>query len=108
MKTYKLNAWGKNYDVSVNVANYFNNKNIAVTMDYFDEDCGCWFPYATVTVNLRDLDDGFAFVDTNNCPWAEDFINDNRLGKFTGEYGYSGWCAYPLYKFDMAKIKDVA
>ena len=41
----------------------------------------------------------YAYVDTNNMPNAEDFINENKLGEFAGEYKNSGFCWYPLYKF---------
>jgi putative membrane protein len=46
-----------------------------------------------------------AFVDTNNCPWAEKFISDNKLGKPTGIKAASGYCVYPQYRFDMEKLK---
>ena len=47
------------------------------------------------------------YVDINNCPWATKFIKDNELGEFTGKYGKSGFCVYPLYKFNLDKIKEV-
>lgn len=55
---------------------------------------------ATLTVNLsQKLPAGYAYVDTNNCPWAEEFIKEYGLGKATGLYESSGWCTYPLYDF---------
>lgn len=47
-----------------------------------------------------------AFVDMNNCPWAEDFIHRYRLGEDTQIREQSGFCIYPLYKFDMDRIKE--
>ena len=47
-----------------------------------------------------------AYVDTNNCPWAEDFIKEYRLGDDTWIREQSGFCTYPLYKFDMDRIKE--
>lgn len=47
-----------------------------------------------------------AFVDTNNCPWAEDFIKEYGLGEPTGYRGASGFCTYPLYKFNLEKIME--
>lgn len=47
-----------------------------------------------------------AYVDTNNCPWAEDFIHRYRLGEDTQICAQSGFCTYPLYKFNMDRIKE--
>lgn len=65
-------------------------------------------PIATLTVCLCDrrLGEGEAYVDTNNCPWAVDFIEKEGLGKRTGRVGLSGYCIYPVVKFDMKKVKE--
>lgn len=65
-------------------------------------------PIATITVCLCDdsLKEGEAYVDTNNCPWAVDFIEQEELGKRTGRVGRSGYCVYPVVKFDMEKVKE--
>ena len=57
---------------------------------------------ATLTTNLPDEpfpEENQAYLDTNNCPWAEEFVKENKLGYFTGNYGHSGYCTYPLYEF---------
>lgn len=43
-------------------------------------------------------------MDTNNFPEAEEFIRIHELGTFTGTTAYSGFCEYPLYRFDLSKI----
>lgn len=65
-------------------------------------------PIATLTVCLCDksLGEGEAYVDTNNCPWAVDFIEKEGLGKRTGRVGQSGFCVYPVVKFDMEKVRE--
>ena len=65
-------------------------------------------PIATLTVCLSDrsLEEGEAYIDTNNCPWAVDFIEQEKLGKRTGRTGRSGYCTYPVVKFDMKKVKE--
>ena len=45
------------------------------------------------------LPEDYAYVDTNNMPNAEQFIEENKLGEFVGKYKMSGFCCYPLYKF---------
>ncbi len=65
-------------------------------------------PIATLTVSLCDknLKEGEAYVDTNNCPWVVDFIEREGLGKRTGRIGYSGFCSYPVVKFDMQRVME--
>lgn len=99
-KSYKVSTFFGDYNVQVRLGRYSENKNLAI--DLFDPEEG---PFARLTVNLSmKLPDNQAFVDVNNCPWAEDFIEDNGLGKNTGKSGWSGYCIYPLYEFDMEAI----
>ena len=58
-------------------------------------------PFATISVNLTDeqlTDKDCFFVDTNNCPWAESFLEDNGIAKPTGNIGFSGFCIYPEFE----------
>lgn len=65
-------------------------------------------PYATLTVNLPDwaflLDEGLVFVDTNNNPWAIRWLEDNGIARYMGVKAVSGFCDYPLMKFDLGKL----
>ena len=68
-----------------------------------------WEPYATLTVNLPApdsflADKTHAYVDTNNQPWAPDFLEKNGLAEPTGVMGRSGYCEYPLYHFFLDKL----
>lgn len=82
---------------------YLNNDTLAIMLD--DAEDG--EPYADLTVNLPDssflCSRDTAFVDTSNCPWAEDFIKKNKLGVPTGRS--SG--KYPHYRFDISKIPEI-
>ena len=93
------------YDVNIHKTSYCNNGALAITLDSPTEG-----QFATLTVNLGEfaegLTEGLAFVDTNNCPWAEAFIEEHGLGKFTGYFGRSGYCRYPLYEFDLSKLGE--
>ena len=99
----KVKSYGKEYDVSVRKQKYVDG-GLAIVLDYFDLDYQCVMPFAKLTVNLGRMNYGYAYVDTNNCPWAEEFIAENGLGEPTGDICCSGFCVYPLYKFDMEKI----
>lgn len=83
---------------------YANNKHIAI--EVFSESEG---PYASLTVNLdttKKYPKNYGYVDTNNFPEAEYVINKLGIGEDTGLFGFSGMCIYPLYKFDLEKIKQ--
>ena len=90
-----LNLCDKEYNLHIKKNIYTNNGNLAIQLleDNTDE------PFAMLTVNLDKLPYGYAYLDTNNCPWAERFVDDNHLGEYTGFYAQSGFCEYPLYRF---------
>ena len=94
------------YEVSARIEQYSNNGTLAILLWSPEEG-----PFAKLTVNIEDSDslasESKAFVDTNNCPWAEEFIQENGLGEFTGIYGNSGFCTYPLYEFNIGKLKSL-
>ena len=95
--------YGETFEVDAFRSNSMNNNNLAVVLIL---DTG--EPFATLTTNLNiPLEPNKAYVDTNNMPSAEDFIKDNGLGKPLHKQGYSGYCSYPLYEFDLDKIKEL-
>lgn len=95
--------WGETYEVEVLRSRYMNNESLAVVLI-----CDTGEPFTTLSVNLNeDLKPNQAYLDTNNNPTAEAFIKENGLGKPTGSYGYSGYCSYPLYEFNIDKIKEI-
>ncbi len=99
----KITGYGKTYEVTVTKTTYANNGNMAIALT-----CKNGEPYGMLTVNLNDvLPDGYAYVDTNNMPNAEEFIKENNLGTFAERYAYSGFCRYPLYKFNLDSIEEV-
>lgn len=63
--------------------------------------------YGNLTVCLGDkLPEYHAYVDTNNMPELVGFIKRYELGEPTGDYASSGYCRYPLYKFDKDKLAE--
>lgn len=100
MKYYELNSYGKTYNVRPVCNNYENNGTLAIRLI---ADSG--EPFCNLTVNLPTsviwCNENTAFVDTNNCPWAEEFIEENELGVPVGYSERSGFCMYPLYKFNI-------
>ncbi len=65
--------------------------------------------FADLTVNISaPCPDYCGYVDTNNCPELEEFIEKHGLGEFTGLMGSSGFCSYPLYLFNPEKLREAA
>lgn len=99
---YKVETEFGVYNVTIKTGKYLYGDNLSIELitDFAE-------PFARLTVNLPEwtLPNNIAFVDTNNCPWAEKFIADNKLGRPTGIKAASGYCVYPQYRFDMEKLK---
>lgn len=75
-----------------------------------DEDyrrpCFEFLEIARLTTCLCDptLPEDVAYVDTNNCPWAVAFLEENGLAEKTGRTKRSGYCVYPAMRFNREKI----
>lgn len=97
MTTYTFtNNWGNEINAYLVRGRYCDD---GLTVEMFAEYEGDWEPYAALTTNLGFADERMAFIDTNNCPWATEFLESNGLAKDTGLVGASGYCVYPLYEF---------
>lgn len=58
--------------------------------------------YAVVSKNIVDAEvfnEYCAFVDTNNMPQIEEWLEKHDLAKPTGRWADSGFCRYPEYNF---------
>ena len=86
----------------IEVGKYQMDGSIAIEL--WNEEDG---PIATLTKCLvdKDLKQDEAYIDINNCPWAMPLIEKYSLGKPTGRIGHSGYCTYPVVKFDMAELE---
>ena len=74
MKKKKIKYRGR--DVTLSAEEYRSNKTLALMLHYDDGET------EVVTVNLQDpiQSDSLAYLDTNNQPGIEDFIQKNGLG----------------------------
>ena len=96
--------WGLQHGCTLRADRYANNNHIAISVWCEDG------PYADLTVNLNSTSkwpDFYGFVDVNNFPEAEYLIKKLKIGKpVEGGFGFSGMCAYPLYRFNITKIEE--
>ena len=61
--------------------------------------------FGDLTVNISPLMPGFGFVDVNGNPGIDRVLEKNGFAKPTGVYKESGFNEYPLYEFDLQKMK---
>ena len=89
---------------------YSNNGRLAIMLRTKDIKYDGGPVFGKVTVNLDDgldLEPEYAYLDTNNCPGIEECMMESGLAAPTGMYCRSGYCRYPLYKFDLNRIPEV-
>lgn len=102
---FTLPFYGENYTLYLTKEQYCNNKRLAIIA--FTKDDGEY--WCDISVNLSDVeipnDERLAFVDTNNAPWAEKFLVENEIAEPTGQGARSGFCIYPLYRFNLDKLE---
>ena len=88
--------------VSLRKESYRTNGTLAVIMDEVESGD----EYGPITVNLaHDIQDGYAaFVDTNNIPGIDTWLEAQGIARNTGILGRSGFCTYPLMLFDTDRF----
>ncbi len=65
--------------------------------------------YGDITVNLPNsgtLPSDCAFIDTNNLPNISGILAHYRLGNLTGQMARSGFCVYPVFRFNCLADVD--
>lgn len=101
MSKMTLEVWGETVNLNVVLDKYNTYGNLHI---------GLWSdgePFADLTTNIYPLgSDNLAAIDTNNCPWATVLIKKYELGERTGNSVRSGFCDYPIYRFNMDKLKE--
>lgn len=104
--------YGTNWTLAVKLDNYRNNDNLYVGLivaeDIYDEDGDISAfrgePYADLSVNIVSLPENQIAVDCSYGPFDE-FVEDNNLGVFTGEYLLSGYERFPVFEMDMNELQ---
>ena len=104
MRWFTVDLEGDRYRVAVVSDRYSSNDRLALFLvSENGED------FADITVNLprAPCPPDCGYLDTNNSPWLESFVTDNGLGEPTGTMGFSGFCSYPQYRFDLELIESL-
>lgn len=98
--------YGRDVEVVLDMQLYTNGRIylglIEVAEDGYPE------PYADITTNIDAPAPAYCgYLDTNNLSNIEQFIVENEIGVFTGLMGSSGFCRYPLYRFNVEKLRSL-
>jgi len=98
--------YGGDTEVKLEVLPYLNNGRLGISLVGYED--GFPEPFGNLTVNIdAPTPDYCGYLDTNNLSNAEKFVADNDLGEFTGLTGRSGYCEYPLYLFNVDKLREL-
>lgn len=95
---------GPDTPVTVHFTQYIKNGSLAIRLNVASAP---WEIFSILTVNLpfsENLPKNLAYVDINNCPWAEEFLQENEIARPTGINAPSGFCTYPLYEFSEDSV----
>ena len=103
MKEFALtNLFGQTEICTLSVSKYSNNGHVAVQIWCEDG------PYSTLTVNvngIKKFPENCSALDVNNFPNGTGLVKRLGIAKPTGKYLGSGFCSYPVYEFDMDKLR---
>lgn len=86
----------ENEEVSVEFSIYQNNR-LACILKQDNE------IYTVLTVNIdEDIQNEYcSYIDVNNNgDYALEWLERNNFGKWTGRFGFSGFCTYPEFEFN--------
>ena len=100
-------AYGS-YEVKPKVNIYRDWDNLYVGLECFDPEFGVWDRFCDVTVNLVPLRYLEAAIDTNNNGGEVlNFLEDNGFAVPTGQFLRSGFCSFPVYRFNEAVLEKI-
>jgi len=95
---------GEIFMISRVVSVTYPNKNLGIIMlDEYEQ------PVGSITVNLPDekIEKDCGFIDVNNLgEGILEFLDVYNIAKPTGYAAKSGFCEYPLYKFNMSELSN--
>lgn len=98
---YKAKLYDEEYNVDLEVGHYSNGRLAILLTDARD---GSPFSRLTVNIPTAYCPKDCAYLDTNTFRKAEQFVVENGLAESMEEVAFSGYCKYPLYKFNMNLI----
>ena len=104
---YVYESYGELLELDLKHTVYENN-TLAITADIASgPEKG--MPFGNITVNLNEpLEKDQAFVDVNNLEGIDSWLVTNGLAAWTGVSKQSGFVIYPLMKFNLSELPEIA
>lgn len=100
--------YGGQYTLRPKIGIYAANDNLCVHFEFLDKESGFWEPYGYATVNTISLPFMEAAIDTNNNGTEIlNFLEANGFGQITPFCVQSGFCTFPVFRFNEEKIKQI-
>ena len=118
MKTYDIKLFnGKTYTVEpelqfYNVLDFLGRPMLGIAIELClaesTEDFEAGESFAMLTVSFGEFISikNAAYIDTNNCPFADQLLKYG-IAKKTGFTKNSGYCSYPLWIFNEDFLKEI-
>lgn len=103
-----VDRFGDSNRVIPKINTYANNNNLYVGLDGYDDEYSCWDPYCDVTVNVGKLPFLESAIDiNNNGDKIIAFLEQNGFGQLTEKAIPSGYCWFPVFRFNAEKLKEI-
>ena len=87
---------------------YRDNDNLYVGLTSYDEDLEAEDNYCDLTVNVYKLPYLHSAIDTTYSGEAKlKFLQEQGFGELTGNSLRSGFCTYPVFRFNEDKLREI-
>ena len=94
--------WGDYPNCHVKFNRYYADDSLCI--DLWNDEDGA-IAKLTVCLSEKKLKGtNRSYLDDNNCPWGEEFVEKYHLGKPVG-IGFSGFCTYTLIERNMEELQ---
>jgi len=107
-KVYQVECYGSTYNIFLRPRSYMDGTLAVEALEINPElDPDSVEPFAVLTSNLSSplQSDSQAFLKTySENSWVPDFVLNNKICEYTGIVQPSGYCTFPLAKFDFSKM----
>ena len=102
-------GYGETEKVNLELGTYDFGGGLYVGLSFYDPELEGMDFYGDVTVNILPLDPFVACVDTNNnnAEKITVFLTENGIAEPTGRALPSGFCMYPVFKFNPDKLAEL-
>lgn len=100
--------YGDDNNVRLVLNMYRDNDNLFVGLEEHDNEFDFWSPYCDVTVNISKLPFLESAINVNLGGQEKiTFLIKNGFGALTDKILSSGFCQYPVFRFNAEKLKEL-